>query len=139
MRQGDIHGKLKKAGLKVTPQRHAVLEAVYELGNHPTVEQIQTYIRSSHPNVATGTVYNVLEVFIEKGLIRRVKTERDAMRYDSIMKNHHHLYCVESDRIEDYLDEELDALLREYFRKKGIRDFDIDNITLQIKGNFTNR
>ncbi len=41
----QISQKLKDAGLKVTPQRHAILEAVYTLGNHPTAEQIIEYIR----------------------------------------------------------------------------------------------
>jgi len=132
----DIHEKLRQAGLKVTPQRHAILEAVYTLGNHPSSDQIIAFIRKAHPNVAIGTVYNVLDALVEKGLIRRVKTERDAMRYDGKLENHHHLYCAESDRIEDYKDEELDAVLQTYFSKKRIEGFDINNITLQIKGQF---
>jgi len=40
------------------------------------------------------------------------------MRYDAIIKNHHHLYCLKSDRIEDYFDEELDEIIEEYFKKR---------------------
>lgn len=132
----QIREKLKEAGLKVTPQRLAILEAVYDLDNHPSAEHIIDYIHTAHPGIATGTVYKVLDTLVENGLIKRVKTDKDAMRYDGILENHHHLYCAESERIEDYSDRELDRLLENYFRKKGISGFQIDEIRLQIKGNF---
>ncbi len=132
----QIKQKLKDAGLRVTPQRHAILEAVYSLGNHPSAEQVIDYIRVRYPGIATGTVYNVLDVMVESGLVKRVKTDKDAMRYDAIMNRHHHIYCAETDRIEDYFDEELDELLQAYFRKKKLQDFKIEDIILQIKGNF---
>jgi Fur family peroxide stress response transcriptional regulator len=134
-----IKDRLKEAGLKVTPQRLAILEAVSDLGNHPSAENIIEYIRSSHPGIATGTVYKVLDVLVEKNLIRKVKTEKDVMRYDGVLDNHHHLYCAQSERIEDYSDEELDQILQEYFRKKAIPGFRIEEINLQIKGKFKNK
>lgn len=130
---------LKGAGLKVTPQRLAILEAVYKLGNHPTSEQISDHIRDTHPGIALGTIYNVLDTLVDNGLVRRVKTDKDAMRYDGIIDRHHHLYCAETDRIEDYFDEDLDGMLKDYFNKKGISGFEIRDIILQIKGDFTNK
>jgi Fur family peroxide stress response transcriptional regulator len=132
----DINGKLKDAGLRVTPQRQAILEAVIVLGNHPTVDNIIEYIRDTYPHIATGTVYNVLDILVEKGIIRHVKTDRDAMRYDAILENHHHLYCAQSNRIEDYTDGELDRLLQVYFESRAIPGFRINEIKLQINGNF---
>jgi Fur family peroxide stress response transcriptional regulator len=132
----EINQKLRDAGMKVTPQRHAILEAVRKLDNHPTAEQIIDYIRKEHPGIATGTVYNVLDVLVEKQLVKRVKTDKDAMRYDAITKSHHHIYCAETERIEDYFDEELDEILKSYFHKKNLPVFEIENIILQIKGNF---
>lgn len=132
----QINQKLKDAGMKVTPQRHAILEAVFTLGNHPTADNIIDYIRKTHPGIATGTVYNVLDVLVENGLVQRVKTDKDAMRYDAIMKKHHHIYCAETERIEDYFDAELDEMLQDYFRRKDVPNFKIEDIVLQIKGNF---
>jgi Fur family peroxide stress response transcriptional regulator len=65
-----------------------------------------------------------------------VKTEKDVMRYDGILQNHHHLYCIESEEIKDYFDEELDDILQKYFEKKNLPDFKIEDIVLQIKGKF---
>jgi len=137
MKPEEFSNKLIEKGLKVTPQRIAILEAIIKLNNHPTAENIIDYIRKSHPNIATATVYKVLDALVSKGLIQKVKTERDIMRYDAIMESHHHLYCSESDRIEDYNDAELNKMLEKYFEKKGIPDFKIEDIKLQIIGKFT--
>ena len=127
---------LQASGLRVTPQRLIVVEALFNLRNHPTADQVAEYVRKVHPSVATGTVYNVLDTLVEKGLIAKVKTDQGLMRYDAMQEKHHHLYCEESDQIRDYFDEELDSLLDDYFRRKSISDFKIEDIRLQIIGKF---
>jgi len=136
IKQEDIKHRLAEKGLKVTPQRIFVLDAIQSLGNHPTADLIISHVQKNHPNIASGTVYRVLDVLVENQLIKRVKTERDVMRYDGIMEPHHHLYCAESETIRDYRDEELDGILAEYFERKRIRGFNIEEIKLQIKGKF---
>ncbi len=128
---------LREHGLKVTPQRVAVLEALDGLRNHPTADQIIEYIRANHPNVAIGTVYRTLETFAGRGLISRVQTEADVMRYDGVRGKHHHLYCADTERIEDYTDEALTSLIEEHFRRRKIKNFIIDDIRLQLVGRFT--
>ena len=132
----DIRNKFSQKGLKITPQRVVILEAIYKLNNHPTADNIIENIRESHPNIATGTVYKVLETLVENGLIRKVKTDKDIMRYDGIIENHHHLYCSKCDLIEDYIDEDLDNLLNNHFKDKNIKGFKIEDIVLQIRGTF---
>ena len=136
MKAEESSNKLIEKGLKVTPQRIAILEAIVKLNNHPAAENIIEYIRKTHPNIATATVYKVLDALVSSKLINKVKTEKDIMRYDAIMESHHHLYCSESDRIEDYNDNELNELLEKYFEKKGIPGFKIEDIKLQIIGKF---
>jgi len=132
----NIPDKLSQAGLKITPQRIAILEAVIELRNHPTAENVIDFIKANHPNIATGTVYKILETFVEKGMIKKVKTDRDIMRYDAMTEPHHHLYCSTSDRIEDFMDPELQKMIEAYFDKHNILDFKIKDIKLQIIGEF---
>lgn len=137
-RKEEIRQVLSGKGLKVTPQRIAILEAIYKLENHPTAEKIINEVRKSNPNIASGTVYKVLDVFEKNILIKKVHTDEGIVRYDGVIEDHHHLYCPESNSIQDYFDEELDNLLRDYFRKKKINGFKIDEMTLQIKGKFEN-
>lgn len=132
----EIRNKLSEKGLKITPQRLAILDAIYKLGDHPTADNIIEYIRQSNPNIASGTVYKVLDILIEKKLLKKVTTDKDVMRYDGIMENHHHLYCSECDVIEDYKDEKLDELLIEYFKKKKFTGFKLEDIVVQIRGTF---
>ena len=136
MKNEEIRNKLIEKGLRVTPQRLAILEAIIKLRNHPTADNIIDFVKQHHPNIATGTVYKVLDVLVGNRLINKVKTDKDIMRYDAIMDKHHHLYSTESDRIEDYFDDGLNILLSEYFKKNKVRDFEIDDIKLQIIGKF---
>jgi Fur family peroxide stress response transcriptional regulator len=130
----DIKSKLSEIGLKITPQRLIIFEAINSL-NHPTADDIIKYIRQKHSNIANGTVYKVLEKFIETGLIKKITTDKDIVRYDGLLVNHHHIYSSDSNLIKDFMDEELDKILQDYFKNK-ISDFKIEELTLQIKGKF---
>ena len=136
----EKHGiSLKKSSLKVTPQRMAVLEALSSLNNHPTADKIKEYVVKNHPNIAVGTIYKTLETFVEKGLVRKVQTAEDAMRYDAVLDRHHHLYCKDTERIEDFFDDELNLMLEKYFKNKKIPNFKVEDIKLQIIGTFKNK
>ena len=139
MKNGEVIETLTDCGLKITPQRIAVLDALVILQNHPTAENVIDYIKSKHPNIATGTVYKTLDTFVNKNIIKRVKTDDDIMRYDAIKERHHHLYCAESNRIEDFYDDDLYDILDNYLKKKKIPHFTIDDIKLQIIGRFTDK
>lgn len=132
----QIRDLISSKGIKVTPQRMRVLEAVYSLNNHPTAENILDYIRKNDPNIGSGTVYKVLETLVVNGLIKMVKTDKDVMRYDGILKNHHHLYCISCDYIEDYNNGKLDKLLADFFEENKIDNFIIEDIKVSVTGNF---
>lgn len=132
----QIRLNIAAKGLKVTPQRIAIFEAIEKLQNHPTAENVIDYIKINYPNIAVGTVYKVLDTLVENQLINKVKTENGIMRYDAVLANHHHLYCAETERIEDYEDEELNQLIFEHFKNKKIKNFTIEDIKLQITGKF---
>ncbi len=131
-----IRDLISSKGIKVTPQRMRVLEAIYNLNNHPTADKILEYIRKKDPNIGSGTVYKVLETLVDNGLIKRIETEKNVMRYDGIIEHHHHLYCIKCDYIEDYKNEKLDNLLKKFFNENPIDNFIIDNIKVGINGNF---
>ena len=134
----ELKIRLTEKGLKVTPQRIAVLDALVKLNNHPTADKIIEFVRKSHPHIAVGTVYKVLETLAEKKIIRKVNTESGVMKYDAVPESHHHLCCSESGKIRDYFDDKLDGIIKEYFGKKKIQGFKIEDIKLHINGKFTN-
>jgi Fur family peroxide stress response transcriptional regulator len=136
IKSDEIRKRLVEKGLRVTPQRIAVLDAIYNLGNHPSADQIIDFVRKANPNIATGTVYKVLDTLTYNRLTKRVTTDMNIMRYDGEVKEHHHLYCTSCDVIDDYVDEELNQLLENYFRNKKIEGFQLQEFSVQIKGTF---
>lgn len=136
MANREIIKILSDHNLKVTPQRTAVLEVIMGLENHPTAETILDYLRLNYPHVPIGTIYKILRAFAEKGIIKKVTTDEYQMRYDAVQEKHHHLYCTDSDKIEDFYDNQLNMILENYFRDKKIPNFEIKDIKVQIIGNF---
>ena len=137
MKINKIRELIASRGLKVTPQRVIVLSSLHRLRTHPAAENLIEFIRIEQPNIAVGTIYHILDTFIEKGLIRKVKTNHDVMRYDAILDKHHHLHYTDSDKIADYYDEELNIILEEYFKSKRIPGFIIEDVNLHITGHYT--
>jgi len=123
-------------GLKATTQRIAVLKALDEINGHPTAEQIIHMVKSWYPTISSGTIYKTLETFVDKCLTKRITTDQGVMRYDHGSHGHHHLYSSDSERIEDFYDQELNELLNEYFRNKNIENFSIEDIHVQLFGKF---
>jgi len=106
------------------------------LNSHPTAENIIKLVREDDPNIGVGTVYKILDTLVNKGLIKKVKTENGVIRYDGTVLPHHHLYSPENEKIGDYYNEELDTLLNDFFEKNKIKNFSIDSVTLNINGRF---
>ncbi len=137
MKIEDYRSRLKEKGLRITPQRLAVFEAVDRLQDHPTAEEVSQFIRKKYPDIALGTVYKTLETLAEKAILKRVKTDSGLLRYDAIQDTHHHIYCSQCDRIEDYHDNDLTRILFDYFKMKPLPDFVLEDIKVQIVGRFT--
>ena len=137
MKMENYRTRLRESGLRVTPQRLTGYEAVDVLRNHPTAEEVSQYISKKHPEIALGTIYKTLEILAEKNLLKRVKTDSGLLRYDAADESHHHIYCTNCDRIDDYYDTELTKMLHDYFETNRIPDFRIEDIKLQIVGNYT--
>lgn len=132
----NIIQRLHDAGLKTTPQRIAIMQTLFKLRRHPTADELFVEVSKNMPGISPTTIYNTLDTFVKNGLVKRIKTDADVMRYDDIVEPHHHMYCSVSDRIEDYFDPELDQLLKEYFEKKQINGFSVNDIRLQLIGDF---
>ncbi len=127
--------KIRNAGLKITPQRVAVMKAMQNMKTHPTADEIAKIVIDENPAISVGTIYKTLETFVDKGIICMVKTDKGKMRYDPFTDNHHHIYDCDSGEIRDYHDDELNALLTDYFNKKQIPGLEIKELKLNIVGN----
>ncbi|MEP0368468.1 MAG: transcriptional repressor [Cyclobacteriaceae bacterium] len=125
---------ISEAGLKATHSRIAVLHNLMVMGDHPTAEQVHSNIKEQNPSISLGSVYRILEKLVEANLAYQVATKSGLKRYDAKLDPHSHIYAVNTDEIQDYDDEELNDLIKEYFKQKQVRNFRIQEIKVQING-----
>lgn len=96
-----IEERLRVAGLRLTPQRYAILEHLMGSPDHPTADQIGASVNSRFPRASRATVYNTLRSLCDAGLVREVYLEAPAARYDANREPHHHFVCDRCGRLAD--------------------------------------
>ncbi len=77
------------------------MDALKDLANHPTAEEIFTAVKQRLPSISLATVYRNLEIMSNNGLIKKLELEDQPMRFDWRISEHYHLTCVKCGRVED--------------------------------------
>lgn len=97
----DTKGALGAAGLRITRQRVAVMEAIRR-GEHVDVDTIVERARDALGTVSTQAVYDVLRALDRGGLIRKIEPAGKPALYEvRVGDNHHHLVCRQCGSITD--------------------------------------
>lgn len=119
-------------GLKCTPQRIAVLNAIEQSKTHLSIEKIHNKVKEYLPNVGLATIYRSLDSLIHIGLIEKVHMEDGCHSFASRLSGHKHaLVCKVCDQIVEYEDCPLESIKNQVSEKTG---FKIDNHYLQLFG-----
>lgn len=92
----------REKGLKVTPQRTAVYEAVADLDTHPPAEEVYRIVKKKLPNISFDTVNRTLLTFAEHGIIEILESVSGVRRFDPKLEQHHHLQCVRCGKVIDF-------------------------------------
>jgi len=82
-------------GIRLTPQRRYVYEALMERRDHPTALEVFLRAKDRMPSLSLATVYNCLDALTESGLIRQVNCDRASSRYCPNLMPHGHFFCSE--------------------------------------------
>ncbi|GEM04328.1 MAG: peroxide-responsive transcriptional repressor PerR [Bacillota bacterium] len=93
---------LKSSGVRITPQRHAVLEYLIEAEIHPTADDIYKALEGKFPNMSVATVYNNLRVFKDIGLVKELTYGDASSRFDYNTTKHYHVICESCGKIVDF-------------------------------------
>ncbi|SDH43790.1 Fur family transcriptional regulator, peroxide stress response regulator [Alteribacillus persepolensis] len=93
---------LKKTKVRMTPQRHAILEYLYDSMSHPTADEIYKALESKFPNMSVATVYNNLRVFKEVGIVKELTYGDSSSRFDCVTTDHYHVICSQCGKIVDF-------------------------------------
>jgi Fur family peroxide stress response transcriptional regulator len=97
-----LTNQLSDKGIRATFQRVKVLEYLYQIGGHPTVEEIFRELSPGIPSLSKVTVYNTLHLFVNVGLARVVEIDDAQMRYDITLDDHGHFLCEACGTIYDF-------------------------------------
>jgi len=96
-----IINKYKSLGIKLTPQRLAILDYLDNNTKHPSAEEIFTAVSKRYPTMSFATVYNTLEALTSKGEVNELTIDPDKKRFDPNTSPHHHLICTKCKSIKD--------------------------------------
>ena len=97
----DATSVLKNLGINPSAQRVAVAQFVLHTDEHPSADEVWTRVRKRFPHVSRATVYNTLNLFVAKGLLRQVVVTEGRVVFDPNTDDHHHFIDEDSGRIHD--------------------------------------
>lgn len=107
----NIIKKYKSNGFKLTPQRLSILRFLEGNTSHPTAEAIYSEIKKTHPTVSFATVYNTIEALKKRGLVSEITIDPDRKHFDPNAAPHHHIICIECNRIADVMADYSETLM----------------------------
>ena len=123
---------LKDKGLKATPQRLAVHQAMRALG-HASAEEVAAQIAAQGGTaVSSASVYNILTTLADLRIYDRRSGRGNKMVFDVRSGRHLHLYDTRGETWQDLDDEELLSLVEAHFKGRRFRGYKIDGIEVQL-------
>ena len=127
----QMRSRCEARSLVVTATQAAILEAVVDLGTHPTADEVHAAARQCQPGIGRATVYRALESFVRAGVLTKASHTGTAVRYDAEVDRHHHLVCLRCDRILDIADPRLDSVPVPDTKALG---FEVSDVQVQLRG-----
>ena len=127
-----LTGYLHDRGLRVTPERLAIVDAIYDMGaGHFTIEQIGERLNAVHFHVAQATLYNNVETLLDAGLLWRHRFGASTLYEASVgIDPHYHCICRDCGMVADLTNDRLTSRLAE----TRIRGFNIDYAYVYLYG-----
>ena len=121
----DIEALCAEKGLRITEQRRVIARVLSEADDHPDVETLHTRSSAIDPGISIATVYRTVRLFEEAGILDRHDFGDGRARYEAAPEAHHdHLIDVETGKVIEFVDPELEALQKQIAEKLGFRFVD---------------
>lgn len=118
----DIEALCAEKGLRITEQRRVIARVLSEADDHPDVETLHTRSSAIDPGISIATVYRTVRLFEEAGILDRHDFGDGRARYEAAPEAHHdHLIDVETGKVIEFVDPELEALQKQIAEKLGFR------------------
>jgi Fe2+ or Zn2+ uptake regulation protein len=123
--EARIAERLRAANVQPSAQRVAVAAYVLDTDDHPTADQVWSRVRRNFPMISRATVYNTLNLFVKKGLLRQFVFGDGRTVFDAIVGRHHHFVDERSGRIHDIPWESLSVSRLDALSGFEVRDYHV--------------
>jgi Fur family transcriptional regulator, ferric uptake regulator len=135
----DLEALCAEKGLRITEQRRVIARVVSDSEDHPDVETLHARASAIDSGISIATVYRTVRLFEEAGILDRHDFGDGRSRYEAAPEAHHdHLIDVESGKVIEFVDPELEALQRVIAERLGYRLVDhrmeLYGVSLDRKG-----
>jgi Fur family ferric uptake transcriptional regulator len=121
-RKIDVEALCHENGLRITEQRRVIARVISEADDHPDVEKLHERAATIDPGISIATVYRTVRLFEEAGILERHDFGDGRARYEAAPEAHHdHLIDVETGKVIEFVDPELEALQKQIAEKLGYR------------------
>ncbi|RGP41071.1 Ferric uptake regulation protein [Altererythrobacter insulae] len=118
----DLEQLCADKGLRITEQRRVIARVLSDSDDHPDVELLHERASSIDPKISIATVYRTVRLFEEAGILDRHDFGDGRARYEAAPEAHHdHLIDVETGKVVEFVDPELEALQKVIAEKLGYR------------------
>jgi Fur family ferric uptake transcriptional regulator len=118
----DIEALCQQRGLRITDQRRVIARVLSEAEDHPDVDELHQRAVAIDKGISIATVYRTVRLFEEAGILDRHDFGDGRARYEAAPEAHHdHMIDVESGKVIEFVDPELEALQRQIAEKLGYR------------------
>ncbi|MEA3002263.1 MAG: Fur family transcriptional regulator, ferric uptake regulator [Sphingomonadales bacterium] len=121
-RRIDIEALCAEKGLRITEQRRVIARVLSESEDHPDVEALHARAAAIDSGISIATVYRTVRLFEEAGILERHDFGDGRSRYEAAPESHHdHLIDVETGKVIEFADDELEALQKKIAERLGFR------------------
>jgi len=121
-RRIDIEALCAEKGLRITEQRRVIARVLSDAQDHPDVEALHARASAIDPGISIATVYRTVRLFEEAGILERHEFGDGRARYEAAAEAHHdHLIDVETGKVIEFVDPEIEALQKQIAEKLGFR------------------
>jgi len=118
----DVEALCADKGLRITEQRRVIARILSESEDHPDVETLHERASAIDPKISIATVYRTVRLFEEAGILERHEFGDGRSRYEAVSDEHHdHLIDVETGKVLEFVDDELEDLQKRIAEKLGYR------------------
>ncbi len=112
-------------GIKPSAQRVAIADYVLHTDEHPSADEVWERVKRVFPMVSRATVYNTLNLFVAKGLLRHLVLTEGRLVFDSNVDKHHHFIDEETGKIYDLPWDTLEVSRVEQLKGFDVRDYQV--------------